>query len=55
MFSLLTLVLSLDDRPGSDPPRWVLLQRPMEHPRLHRRGGSAGGLRPLVSRMIYFN
>lgn len=44
--------LVLDDWPGSDSPRWLLLQRLVEHPGLHRRGGSAGGLRPLVSGLI---
>lgn len=47
--------LALDDWPGSDSPWWLLLQRPMEHPRLYRGGGSTGGLRPLVSCLSYMS
>lgn len=45
----------VDDWPGFDSPWWLLLQRFMEHPRLYRRGGSAGGFRPLVSCLIYLS
>ena len=38
-----------DDRPGTSPPPGSLLQRPLEHPGLHRGQRSAGRIRLLVS------
>lgn len=55
LYSLHGPVFSSDDWSGSDTPWRLLLQGPVEHPRLHRRGGSFDGLRPYVSLMICFN
>lgn len=55
LFLFRTFILSSDDWPRSDPPWWLLLQRPVEHLRFHCCDGSTGGFRPHVSHVICFN
>lgn len=45
----MTLILCVDDRPGTAPPSWFLLPGPVEHPGLYCGQWSSGGLRLLVS------
>lgn len=50
--SVWACVCPLDDRPGSHPARRLLFPRHVEHPRLHRGGGSSDCLRSNVSQYI---